>query len=199
MAACFLNVHLYNYRLSYLFGFGVGLYIFLNGFMLTRFELNYESNKVFPLYYRSQYKRVILLLVDSLAYEFFKENSTYLKKNQLFQKDFYSIFASNFRFLYLNRFLADPPTTTLQRLKALTTGGMPTFVDISSNFGASELMEDNLIKQWVLDGRRILFAGDELWTELFPNGYVSKLDYIFANFYMYLLIFYCLINEYGIE
>jgi len=29
----------------------------------------------------------------------------------------------------LFKFIADPPTTTMQRLKGLTTGGLPTFVD----------------------------------------------------------------------
>ena len=29
----------------------------------------------------------------------------------------------------LFRFIADPPTTTMQRLKGLTTGSLPTFVD----------------------------------------------------------------------
>lgn len=29
----------------------------------------------------------------------------------------------------LAKFYADPPTTTMQRLKGLTTGGLPTFMD----------------------------------------------------------------------
>jgi phosphatidylinositol glycan class O len=33
----------------------------------------------------------------------------------------------------LLQFVADPPTVTMQRLKALTTGGLPTFADFSSN------------------------------------------------------------------
>lgn len=32
------------------------------------------------------------------------------------------------------KFVADPPTTTMQRLKALMTGTMPTFIDASANF-----------------------------------------------------------------
>ena len=42
---------------------------------------------------------------------------------------------------------ADPPTTTMQRLKALTTGSLPTFIDAGSNFASSAIVEDNLIKQ----------------------------------------------------
>lgn len=47
----------------------------------------------------------------------------------------------------LFRFMADPPTTTLQRIKALVTGSLPTFIDVSSNFAAMELQEDNVIDQ----------------------------------------------------
>ena len=35
-----------------------------------------------------------------------------------------------------SRFLADPPTTTMQRLKGLTTGSLPTFIDVSANFAS---------------------------------------------------------------
>lgn len=44
---------------------------------------------------------------------------------------------------------ADPPTTSLQRLKGLTTGGLPTFVDVGNSFGAPAIVEDNFINQVV--------------------------------------------------
>lgn len=50
----------------------------------------------------------------------------------------------------LMRFLADPPTTTLQRLKGLTTGSLPTFIDVGANFATPEINEDNLIDQVIL-------------------------------------------------
>ncbi|CAH8842487.1 unnamed protein product [Trichobilharzia szidati] len=70
---------------------------------------------------------------------------------------------------FTGQFIADPPTTTLQRLKALMTGSMPTFIDAGSNFGGSKVIEDNLLKQWKLAGKQILFVGDETWIELFPD------------------------------
>ena len=36
---------------------------------------------------------------------------------------------------FLSKFVADAPTTTLQRLSALTTGSLPTFFDLAHNFG----------------------------------------------------------------
>ncbi|KAJ1976405.1 mannose-ethanolamine phosphotransferase gpi13 [Dimargaris verticillata] len=47
----------------------------------------------------------------------------------------------------LYRFMADPPTTTLQRLKGLTTGTLPTFIDMGSNFSGSEIREDTWVSQ----------------------------------------------------
>jgi phosphatidylinositol glycan class O len=42
---------------------------------------------------------------------------------------------------------ADPPTATLQRIKALVTGSLPTFVDIGYNFGGASIEEDSIIQQ----------------------------------------------------
>jgi phosphatidylinositol glycan class O len=39
----------------------------------------------------------------------------------------------------LLQFVADPPTVTMQRLKGLTTGSLPTFADISGNMVSGQL------------------------------------------------------------
>ena len=60
------------------------------------------------------------------------------------------------------------PTTTLQRLKALNTGGIPTFLEAKNNFDSSELSEDNLVLQLRDNGRGAVFMGDDTWAKLFP-------------------------------
>jgi phosphatidylinositol glycan class O len=45
------------------------------------------------------------------------------------------------------RFVADPPTVTMQRLKGLTTGGLPTFADITGSFGGASVDEDSWVEQ----------------------------------------------------
>ena len=45
----------------------------------------------------------------------------------------------------LLRFVADPPTVTMQRLKGLTAGSLPTFVDVRDNFGSDAIEEDNIV------------------------------------------------------
>ncbi|KAJ2744531.1 mannose-ethanolamine phosphotransferase gpi13 [Coemansia sp. BCRC 34301] len=78
----------------------------------------------------------------------------------------------------LYRFRADPPTTTLQRLKGLTTGQLPTFIDAGSNFAGSAIDEDNWLQALrrpaagSTDGsrpRNLVFLGDDTWSSLFPK------------------------------
>lgn len=70
-------------------------------------------------------------------------------------------------------FIADPPTTTVQRLKGLTTGSLPTFVDAGSNFGGEAIEEDNLIAQLRSAGKTVVHLGDDTWHSLFP-GYLDQ-------------------------
>lgn len=93
--------------------------------------------------------RVILLIVDALRYDFtimndkLKTPLPYQNKLPIIDK----LLKQSPNSTRLYKFLADPPTTTLQRLKGLTTGSLPTFIDASSNFGSPEIAEDNIIDQ----------------------------------------------------
>ena len=77
----------------------------------------------------------------------------------------------------LFRFVADPPTTTMQRLKGLTTGSLPTFVDAGSNFAAAAIGEDNIVYQMVAADMNITFLGDSTWTDLFPDMFSKSFPY----------------------
>lgn len=55
----------------------------------------------------------------------------------------------------------------MQRLKALTTGSLPTFIDMNSNFASASISEDNWIDQLVQSGRKIVFMGDDTWLVQF--------------------------------
>lgn len=129
--------------------------------------------------------KVIILLIDALKYEFgvYDENVTsplaYQNKlpviKQLMQQH-----PDNTRLL---KFLADPPTTTLQRLKGMTTGSLPTFIDMGSNFATPELNEDNVIDQIAGNNMSAVFMGDSTWVELFPNRFKRKYSYPSFNIY----------------
>lgn len=82
----------------------------------------------------------------------------------------------------LYRFVADPPTVTMQRLKGLTSGSLPTFIDAGANFASSAVEEDNLVSQIAnaaasarsIDSAHdpaLIFLGDDTWTGLFPTQF----------------------------
>ncbi|VDK40497.1 unnamed protein product [Taenia asiatica] len=146
-----------------------GIFIFSCGFLLTRSELTNTTDTS----HRSQteFQRVILLLVDGLYIGLLPpiDNTTRMPhlRDLIYQQN-------HPRNHFLAHFTADPPTTTMQRLKALLTGSMPTFIDAGSNFGGSELQEDNILKQWALAGRKICFVGDQVWVELVPKWFLES-------------------------
>ncbi len=77
---------------------------------------------------------------------------------------------------FLLPFVADPPTTTLQRLKGLTTGTLPTFVDAGSNFAGTAIEEDNLVAQLRDAGKNVVHLGDDTWHSLFPSYFDANLS-----------------------
>ena len=71
--------------------------------------------------------------------------------------------------------LADAPTVTMPRIKALTTGSIPSFLDAIMNFGAKILTEDNIIAILTEEmGKKIAFYGDDTWITLFPQSFFRK-------------------------
>ncbi|XP_018649684.1 hypothetical protein Smp_021980 [Schistosoma mansoni] len=157
----------------------LGIGLFLHGFLLNRTELYNETNEKLKLSLKNPLTvarngRIILLLVDALGYALIQNNN----ENNQFLPDHISPHSQNqsrpqlnslSKAAYIGKFIADPPTTTLQRLKALMTGSMPTFIDAGSNFGGNKVLEDNLLKQWNKAGKQIRFVGDETWIDLFPD------------------------------
>lgn len=121
-----------------------------------------------------QKSKIILLVIDALKYDFglynLNQNRTLLPyENQLpIINELLTNEPNNAR---LTKFIADPPTTTLQRLKGLTTGSLPTFIDVGANFATPEINEDNLIDQIVRNNMSAVFMGDSTWVELFPNRF----------------------------
>ncbi|CAO1621085.1 unnamed protein product [Parajaminaea phylloscopi] len=89
---------------------------------------------------------------------------------------------------FLAHFLSDAPTTTLQRLKGLTTGSLPTFVDAGSNFGAEAISEDNWIQQLrnstarTSTQSRLAFMGDDTWLKLYPHLFDAEWTWSFDSF-----------------
>lgn len=78
--------------------------------------------------------------------------------------------------------VAQAPTVTLPRLKALTTGSNPTFLDavlnIAEDSSTSAFLEhtDSWLRQLVQPGpgqKRVVFAGDDTWLRIFPSHWFT--------------------------
>lgn len=169
-----------------------GLFLFVGGFFLTRIS-RLERNNCTSCYHLKDCDatnilrdpehsveicleargKIVLLVVDALKYEFMEwhegvTNVPYRNKIPIVQ-EMLQKYPSNTR---LYKSIADPPTTTMQRIKAITTGTLPTFIDISSNFATEQIDEDNLIDQNAEKG--IVFMGDDTWTGLYPGKFLRQ-------------------------
>lgn len=125
--------------------------------------------------------KVIVLLIDALRFDFVSFNESlpeneipHFKNKLTIINELLTDSPSQGR---LFKFIADPPTTTMQRLNGLTTGSLPTFIDIGSNFDTSEVNEDNLIDQLVKAKKRITFMGDETLTFMYPGRFKREFPY----------------------
>lgn len=50
-------------------------------------------------------------------------------------------------------------------------GGLPTFLDVGKSFSASAVNEDNLVGQWLAQGRKLAFMGDDTWGQLVAGAF----------------------------
>ncbi|KAI9188906.1 mannose-ethanolamine phosphotransferase gpi13 [Blastocladiella emersonii ATCC 22665] len=122
-------------------------------------------------------RRAVVLVVDALRYDFAAWDPTLeLTEGAVVpETDYYRNKLTVFHNVTngharLYQFEADPPTTTLQRLKGLTTGSLPTFIEMGTNFGGGDtLTDDSLLAQIAATGRRTTFLGDDTWMLLFPH------------------------------
>jgi GPI ethanolamine phosphate transferase 3 subunit O len=106
--------------------------------------------------------KLVILVVDALRFDFAQHELPHSFGRRLQRKD-----------AVLLRFLADPPTVTMQRLKGLTTGALPTFAEISGNLGGAYVEEDSWIDFLAKRGSRMGFVGDDTWIDLFPTQWTE--------------------------
>ncbi|KAH0627749.1 hypothetical protein JD844_008035, partial [Phrynosoma platyrhinos] len=178
----------------FLFFSAIGL--FTSGFLLMRVELANHSScsdtltsslqrTRVPLgscWLPSRFPKAVLIIIDALKFEFAQYDPSRQEprpyENKL--KFLHQLASQQPRHARLYRFRADPPTTTMQRIKGLTTGSLPTFIDAGSNFASYAIQEDNLIWQLAQNGKRVVFMGDDTWDGLFPQAFFSS--YFFPSF-----------------
>ncbi|KAI3736037.1 hypothetical protein L6452_15569 [Arctium lappa] len=177
----------------------VAILLFTSGFLLTRTELPHYSHcsdvsqspcglpdrspqsdhDGATCWTKPAVDRLVIIVLDALRFDFvapstfFEEKKPWMDKLQVLHK----LASEPESAARIFKAIADPPTTSLQRLKGLTTGGLPTFIDIGNSFGAPAIVEDNLIHQLVQNGKRVVMMGDDTWTQLFPHHFNKSYPY----------------------
>lgn len=153
----------------------VGLYHFTQGFLLTRLTLeNVTPANSAPL--AGSHSKAIVLIIDALRTDFVVPwpndsffNNVLTLPGRLAAED-------PSRSLIFDAH-SDPPTTTMQRIKGITTGSLPTFIDAGANFASTAILEDSWISQATAAGKRVAFMGDDTWMRLFPDSFASAHPY----------------------
>ncbi|CAR23310.1 mannose-ethanolamine phosphotransferase GPI13 [Lachancea thermotolerans CBS 6340] len=162
----------------------IAIAFFARGFLLTRTVL---ENVATGADHEARFSKCVILVIDALRFDFSIPvdpadnafNSYFHNNLDVLHTSFNNATSETHSSLLL-KFIADPPTTTLQRLKGLTTGSLPTFIDAGSNFNGAVIEEDNLIKQMFLNNQSVLFAGDDTWDNLF-NPFLSPASQPFES------------------
>ncbi|RVX71117.1 hypothetical protein B0A52_03483 [Exophiala mesophila] len=176
----------------------LGAVLFAKGFLLTRLVLNNKSEcTVLPngqlaekstgCWHPKTFDRAVVLIIDALRYDFTVPSQRSLKEPT--QKHYldnlpvlHDMAVNHPSNAFLLPFIADPPTATLQRLKGLTTGTLPTFIDLGSNFAGTAIEEDNIIAHLRDAGKTIVHLGDDTWHALFPGYFDPNMTRPYDSF-----------------
>jgi phosphatidylinositol glycan class O len=178
----------------------VGIAYFTSGFLLTRLVLEEKSACDAPpadlsllppwqgqgtvdggCWRPRTFERAVVVVIDALRYDF----TVPVEDDAAFHNAFPFMWETAVQEpgrAFLRPFIADPPTSTLQRLKGLTTGTLPTFVDLGSSFSGTAIEEDNLLMQLRDAGKRIVHLGDDTWESLFPGYFEGNLSRAYDSF-----------------
>lgn len=129
----------------------------------------------------ARYRKAVVLVIDALRFDFLAPPELRRGEPSEFHSDKVGTVQRLLRdepeAAVLFPFMADPPTVTMQRLKGLTSGALPTFIDMKDNFASEEITEDNLVAQLRAAGRGMAFVGDDTWARLFPTQFNVSFPY----------------------
>ncbi|KAI9661978.1 MAG: major facilitator super transporter protein [Alyxoria varia] len=114
------------------------------------------------------FDKVIFMVIDALRSDFVFSDTSGFKFTQSLISDGVAIpFTAN----------AQAPTVTMPRVKALTTGSIPSFLDMILNFAQSDdsstlANQDTWLGQMkATKSSNLVMYGDDTWLKLFPNTF----------------------------
>ncbi|CEP64737.1 mannose-ethanolamine phosphotransferase LAS21 LALA0_S13e01882g [Lachancea lanzarotensis] len=120
-----------------------------------------------------RFEKLVLVVIDALR-------ADYLFQDEMSQFSFvHGLLNDGHAWGYTA--YSNPPTVTLPRLKGITTGSTPNFLDailnVAGEDSSSSLEEqDSLLRQFRIKQKTINFFGDETWLKLFPRHFFDVVD-----------------------
>lgn len=164
----------------------LGIGFFTQGFLLSRqvlpniAECEEGSNGFGACMKPAKFDKAVFLIIDALRFDFVIPVNENEDPNPYYHNNFpilYDLVQKHPDNGVLLKFMSDPPTTTLQRLKGLTTGTLPTFIDAGSNFNGDALEEDNWLLQLHRHNKSVAFMGDDTWKAMFSDFINPELNF----------------------
>jgi ethanolaminephosphotransferase len=143
-----------------------GLGFFSRGFFPKKLVLpgysSFQGTSTFP---EARFDKLILVVIDAFRSDFaFSESSSLFSLHSLLRSGHGIPFTAH----------STPPTVTLPRIKGLTTGSTPNFLDAILNIAESDTSstlagQDNWLIQLKQLGKSLHMFGDDTWIKLFPG------------------------------
>lgn len=126
----------------------------------------------------AKFNKVVFMVVDAMRADFMFSDSSDMTFSHWLLNNGLGVGFTAF---------SNPPTVTLPRLKGITTGSTPNFIDAVLNIAEDDTSstlgdQDSWIKQMHLNNWKINMFGDDTWLKLFPE-YFHKTDGT-ASFYV---------------
>uniref|UniRef100_A0A182JVZ3 GPI ethanolamine phosphate transferase 2 C-terminal domain-containing protein n=1 Tax=Anopheles christyi TaxID=43041 RepID=A0A182JVZ3_9DIPT len=109
--------------------------------------------------YKPKISRAVLMVIDALRFDFVLQEENFQYLNQLLGEGKACLY----------RLQVHPPTVTMPRIKAMTSGAIPSFLDVILNLGSPEMKLDTFLYQMKQRQQKTVFYGDNTWTNMFPD------------------------------
>lgn len=145
------------------------VFLFLHGFFpITKLTNNFSYDpptyinniSLHPQVYTSDIEKTVLIIIDALRLDFVNINYMPLTSRITNESGCF------------NKITVETPTVTLPRVKALTAGNVPQFIDLVLNLASTKVLQDSLIHSLIKKEKRVVFYGDDTWLKLFPNYFM---------------------------
>ncbi|OAD62584.1 GPI ethanolamine phosphate transferase 2 [Eufriesea mexicana] len=112
--------------------------------------------------YQPMAKKLVIMVIDALRWDFVTGSS-----GNVIMPITSSLIANSSASLFKAK--VQPPTVTMPRIKAITTGMIPSFIDVALNFGSKPISGDSVLFQAKEAGYKLVLYGDDTWITLFPT------------------------------